>query len=1331
MNDAERLQPSSAGAPNRAAESIRQLVARLEEEQRVRWQRGERVLVEVYLEQHPALRAEADGIVDLLYNEFLLRQKAGEAPRLEDYLVRFPQLASQLRDQFEVHGALHSADACHAAGSPVQTILSAHRSPPADAVDLPTVPGYEIVKELGRGGMGVVYLAWQQGLHRLAALKMLLAGASASPQELARFRTEAEAVARLQHPQIVQIYEVGHHDDCPYIALEYVDGGSLADKLAGTPLAARLAAQLMETLSRAMHYAHQRGIIHRDLKPANVLLTADGVPKITDFGLAKIRVGGGGVQTQSGAIVGTPSYMAPEQAWGKTKEVGSAADVYALGTILYEMLTGRPPFRAETPLETLLQVQAVEPVPPTRLQPKVPRDLETIALKCLQKEPPKRYRSAEALAEDLQRFLKGEPILARPVGRIERLGLWYRRNPVVASLLLVLVLVFFGGFAGVTWQWRQAVWQRRQTEHRLAENYLNRGLSLCEQGDTGRGLLWMARSLELAPADLQRAVRANLAIWHRRVNAKRAILEHSALEREVTAVSSRVKDKPSWHADSVVAFSPDGSRILTKNSVAVLWDAVSGEPIGSPLYDVERVEKFRKSQAEIQAARPSEGASGWFVTGLVGAAFSRDGRTILTAHDDGMIRVWDAATGKLTGRTTLTAWDNNVRFERKFVAFSPDGKIVLVESEGTARLWDAATGEVRGKPLQHRPLIQAAFSPDGQTVLIGSSDQTVRLWDAATGKLRGELLPHHGPVMAMAFSPDGTHFLTGSQDYTARLWDAATGKPIGTPLQHQQPVLAVAFSPDGRTVLTGSGGNAHGDTFAYTYRGEARLWDVTTLKPIGQPLEHRGVMAVTFSPDSRMVLTGDLEGVVHLWEAVVERPAGLSLPHQDMVVEAVFSHDGKRVLTGSSDDMLHGPKTFRLWDAATGRPVGPPFQHRVPPVDYTRMILSPDGKTVLTVFDQKTIQLWDAASGKRVGASFLHQDPIPFRCVAFSPDGSRLLSASGRTVRLWDAATAQPVGEPLSHQDNVRAAAFSPDGKIILTGSGIFEGDQNRGEARFWDAATGKPVGAPMPHRGCVLDVTFSPDGKTALTGTTRRVLIGRTKEGLESYDWESEVQLWDVVRGQPIGPPLHHQGHAAFSPDGSRLLTSGGTAARLWNAVTLKPIGSPLEHQAAVAFSPDGTTALTRSEGTARLWDAATGKPIGEPFQLQGSDRATVFSPDGRTVLMGSGDTARLWDVATGQQIGPTIRQQGRITAVAFSPDGETFLTGSEKAAQVWKLPAPVQGEPDRLVLWTQVLTGMELDDRGVVRVLDAKTWHERRKLLQERGGPPLVAEEPFARER
>jgi serine/threonine-protein kinase len=319
----------------------------------------------------------------------------------------------------------------------------------------PTINDYEILGELGRGGMGVVYQARQVSLKRVVAVKMVLAESHAGAEGLRRFRREAEAAARLQHPNIVQIHQVGEQNGRPYLVLESVEGGSLGQRVAGTPWPAEQAARILETLARAIHYAHQRGIVHRDLKPANVLLTNDGVPKITDFGLAKVldkEIG----QTKMGVIMGTPSYMAPEQARGQTQEIGPATDVYALGTILYELLTGRPPFRGATTLDTVQQVLFDELVPPTRLQPRVPRDLDTICLKCLQKEPQKRYSSALALAEDLRRFLAGESIQARPMSGLERLARWCRRNPRIAGLLAALVVVFVGGFALVTWQWLRA-----------------------------------------------------------------------------------------------------------------------------------------------------------------------------------------------------------------------------------------------------------------------------------------------------------------------------------------------------------------------------------------------------------------------------------------------------------------------------------------------------------------------------------------------------------------------------------------------------------------------------------------------------------------------------------------------------------------------------------------------------------------------------------------------------------------------------------------------------------------------------------------------------------
>jgi tetratricopeptide (TPR) repeat protein len=435
MSDPASTRPAQTpGPPDPAATN---LVSGLLGEQRERWRRGERVLVESYLERHPTLRSDPDGLLDLMYNEFVAREECGETPRPEEYCERFPDLAAGFRAQLIFHQAFSLRTQ-----APPTLIRGPHwpelRGGPALRTPgpLPHVPGYEVLGELGRGGMGVVYKARHLRLDRVVALKMILAGAYAGAQECDRFRAEAQSAARLQHPHIVQIHEVGEHDGRPYLTLEFVDGGSLAQRLTGTPFSAAQAAPLVHCLARAVQHAHERGVVHRDLKPANILLTAEGVPKITDFGLA-LRLDGDAANTRTGTILGTPCYMAPEQAAGRAGAAGRPADVYGLGAILYELLTGRPPFLAATALETLERVREQEPVPPRHLQPGVPRDLETVCLKCLQKDPARRYASATDLAQDLERFLSGQPIRARPTPAWERVLKWARRRPAVAGLLAV------------------------------------------------------------------------------------------------------------------------------------------------------------------------------------------------------------------------------------------------------------------------------------------------------------------------------------------------------------------------------------------------------------------------------------------------------------------------------------------------------------------------------------------------------------------------------------------------------------------------------------------------------------------------------------------------------------------------------------------------------------------------------------------------------------------------------------------------------------------------------------------------------------------------------
>jgi serine/threonine protein kinase len=445
------------------------LIELVQEELEYRLKAGEAVRVETYLERYPELRGHAAAVLDLLATEYACRRPSASHGLLEEYGRRFPEYGPDLparllalvgRRGMAQPPAVGAAEAATGPPPPEGSISPAptqtERPAPTSAAPWPVLPGFEILGELGRGGMGVVYKAQQSSLKRVVALKMILAGSCASVEDLARFRREAEAVAQLQHPNIVQIHEVGEQEGRPYFALEYVEGGSLAQRLHGAPQPARDAAQLLETLARAVHHAHQCGIIHRDLKPANVLLTSEGVPKITDFGLAKRLDTGPGTstrrhQTQSGAILGTPSYMPPEQASGRKGEVTTLADVYSLGAILYELLTCRPPFRAETPLDTLIQVLEKEPERPGQLNPQVDRDLEAVCLKCLEKDPRKRYASAADLADDLERWQRGEPTRARPPSAWQAVRYWLHRNMraalwVLAIGLLLGVLVSLSGY---------------------------------------------------------------------------------------------------------------------------------------------------------------------------------------------------------------------------------------------------------------------------------------------------------------------------------------------------------------------------------------------------------------------------------------------------------------------------------------------------------------------------------------------------------------------------------------------------------------------------------------------------------------------------------------------------------------------------------------------------------------------------------------------------------------------------------------------------------------------------------------------------------------------
>jgi WD40 repeat protein/tRNA A-37 threonylcarbamoyl transferase component Bud32 len=1152
---------------------------------------------------------------------------------------------------------------------------------------LPVIEGYEILGELGRGGMGVVYRARHVSLNRPCVLKMIVAGDYADAEAIARFRTEAEAVARLQHTNIVQIHDTGEVAGRPFFELEYVEGGSLDRQMDGTPWVPRRAAELVEALARGVAEAHRLGIVHRDLKPANVLLAVDGTPKITDFGLAKSLASDSGL-TQTGAIVGTPDYMAPEQAEGKTRNIGPLADVYALGAILYELLTGRRPFRGASVMETLHLARTTEPVAPSRLVWGLPRDVETIAMKCLQKEPAKRYNSAAALAEDLRRFLGSEPIVARPVGPIERAWRWCRRHPAPASLTAAVVLVAAAGLAGVLWQWSEAVKARdlaakravaeaearQESETTVVDMFTVSGIQAGDQGENGRAALWFANASRRARADPDRqhsnGIRART--WGRRA---------------FTPLHAFVADG-TWPGG--IVFHPGGHHVITKTVIDgkvrdashTLWDLDTEKPLLFP------------------GGSKTVSAAAWSPDGRALAIGQPDAGVIVTAFPDGT----ETARIPFPGRIRL-------------LSYSADGHYLAIAGGNSTRVWDCRARTFATPELVHPAAVTTlAFHPKARYLATGCRDNLARLFAVPddTGKPLWPPVPHvqvqgsvwypvffsppllvdggkglitysgkgglswravetgeeirtldspevSGNVAMVRLSPDGRYLavVAFQGTFLVRLFEVATGRPVGPVLKHKNTIFDAAFSPDSRMLLTSSSDCT------------ARLWAVPGGELLAQPIDlHRTVHRVAFAPDGRSLATQDYE-LVRLWRLPQDGLPMLGVELDSYESFAALSPDGALFIPTGASVSSRTLRSTRVYRIATGEPAGPPLRPGGLIVDAA---FSPDGRSVATldapegkIKGDREIRVWDWRSGQQRWRARLPSDP---RSLSYHSDGRRLavlcgggeliiFETGGRELRRWQ--SHDP--ERADHWVNNGKVAFSPDGGSLLTwGIG--------NDARVWDADTGRLRYPPMRHRDKCHDLQFSPDGKSmALASYDRSVRV-------------REFAMGTVLADLPAHPDQVYS--ASFSPDGRLLVTAcRDRSVRVWDWRGGRLVCPPFEHgkdAVAASFTPDGRWVLSASDdGTARAWDWRTGKPVTPALALQGGCRSLAVTPDGRHVVVG-----------------------GARTELAVLDLGELSRNDDD---------------PDTLCLWAELLAGARLHEKGGMVNLSATEWLDRWREFKKHG--------------
>ncbi len=1086
-------------------------------------------------------------------------QRIGVSDEQRQATLRCPHCAQVFR-------LARPTDGAKTPDPPSATVDAAPPVPETPTADIIRIGRFEVRQRLGEGAFGVVYRAYDAQLDREVALKVAKPHMLNTEQRVKRFLREAKAAANLRHPNIVPVFDSGSDGEQYYIASAFIPGRSLAAALDEQPegkgLDIRQAAEIVRRLAEALAYAHGKGVIHRDIKPANVMLDEDGVPLLMDFGLAA-RPEGDEKLTQEGTMMGTPAYMAPEQAAGKAE---AASDQYSLGCTLYELLTGQTPFSGPPEIQLFLH-QTQEPPPPQKVNPAVSRDLETICLKCLEKEAAKRYADCQALADDLRRWLEGEPIAARRLSLSERLVKLARRRPaLVAACIFGGLALGLAGFSVEEARLKgQAETERQRAHEQRAEAQKARGLAEEARRDAERESQ-KAKDAEKKAREAEKTAKAER---EKAVTAER----ETAYYRYVRQVDLAYRD---WREGNVA------------RARELLRQCDPGD--GQRPWEWRFVQRLCHSHLQEFTGH---------TRGVGCVAFSPDGKRVISGGWPNEVKVWDAATGNET--LSLKGHDDAVRS----VAISGDGqRIVSGGRDNTVKVWDVGTGKELLTLKGHTDdVTSVAVSADGKRVVSGSYDQTVRVWNAVTGENLLTLKGHTTMVNSVVLSADGTRIVSGSscllgKPAEVKVWDAASGEELFT-LQGDESndIYSVALDASGRRIVTGSG--------VYPLRGEVKVWDIAGRKVILTLKGHTNmVSSVGVSPDGNRIISGSFDRTVKVWNAATGQCIRTFKGHTDVVKGVAFDASGTRIVSGSLD------KTVKIWDATRGQDARSLHGHAS---FVTGVALSSDGKRLVSAcVDQ--VKVWDADTGKE-----LLNGNTDALSVAVNADGTRVgVGGFSRTVTVWDTITGQRLHTLSGHQGEVESVALSADGKRLVSGS-------TDKTVKLWDTETGRLARTLTGHTARLDTVALSADGKRLVSacrdmvrlwdadsGQLVRTLPGATGPAAISADGkrvmclskDRTLTVWDSATGQIV---LSLQGRypelvasMALSADGKRIISSSGATVKVWDASTGLELLT-LWHSGtirSVALSADGERIVSgggelQQPGELRVWDATPIAPL------------------------------------------------------------------------------------------------------------------------------------------